>query len=115
MARLQSASIRLVQKMNRQNKNGENPIYVVVCFKGRKEKACGISCLPRYWDSRRELIKGGCPNAPVLNKMLMDIKQRVIERKTFYELNGKVYTPQLLLEDSVMDLDGRKNVFVSLM
>lgn len=48
MAKLQSASIRLVQKMNRQNKNGEYPIYVVVCYKGRKEKACGISCLSKY-------------------------------------------------------------------
>jgi hypothetical protein len=33
MAKLSSASIRLVQKMNRKNKNGEYPIYIVVCFK----------------------------------------------------------------------------------
>ena len=48
MAKLSSASIRLVQKMNRQNKNGEYPIYIVVCFKGRLEKATGVSCLPRH-------------------------------------------------------------------
>lgn len=115
MAKLQSASIRLVQKMNRQNKNGEYPIYIVVCYKGRKEKACGISCLPRYWDSRREVIKAQCPNAPVLNKMLSGIKQRVIDRKNGYELNGRVYTPSMLLEDSVIDFSAKSNIYKSLM
>lgn len=115
MAKLQSASIRLVQKMNRQNKNGEYPIYVVVCYKGRKEKACGISCLSKYWDGKREEIKRSCPNSAVLNKMLSDIKQRVIDKKNFYELNSKSYTPSMLLEDSVNDLDGRSNDFGLLM
>lgn len=115
MARLQSASIRLVQKLNRQNKNGEYPIYIVVCYKGRKEKASGISCLPKYWDGVREMIKKSCPNAPILNKMLSDIKQRVIEKRNYYELNERVYTPSMLLEDSVNDLSGRSNVFKSLM
>lgn len=58
MAKLSSASIRLVQKMNRQNRNGEFTIYIVACFSGRCEKATGVSCLPRYWDSRKEVIKG---------------------------------------------------------
>ena len=74
MAKLSSASIRLVQKLNRQNKNGEFPIYVVVCFHGRLEKSTSVSCLPRYWDAKREVIKGQCPNAAVLNKMLSDIR-----------------------------------------
>lgn len=30
MAKVSSATIRFVQKMNRKNKNGEYPIYVVV-------------------------------------------------------------------------------------
>lgn len=115
MARLQSASIRLVQKMNRQNKNGEFPIYIVICFKGRKEKASGISCLPKYWDGVREVIKKSCPNAAVLNKMLNDIKQRCIEKRNYYELNGKVYTASMLLEDSVVDLNGKTNEFKKLM
>ena len=115
MARLQSASIRLVQKMNRQNKNGEFPIYIVICFKGRKEKASGITCLPKYWDGVREVIKKSCPNAPVLNKMLSDIKQRCIEKRNYYELNGKAYTASMLLEDSVLDLNGKSNEFKKLM
>ena len=111
MAKLSSASIRLVQKMNRVNKNSEYPIYVVVCYKGRKEKATGISCLPKYWDGVREVIKKSCPNAPVLNKMLSDIKQRVIDKRNYYELNSKVYTPSLLLEDSVIDLSAGENEY----
>lgn len=115
MARLQSASIRLVQKMNRQNKSGEFPIYVVVCYKGRKEKACGVSCLPKYWDSVHEVIKKSCANSAVLNKMLSDIKQRCIDKRNYYELNGKVYTSSMLLEESVIDLNGRSNEFRGLM
>lgn len=115
MAKLSSASIRLVQKMNRKNKNGEFPIYIVVCFKGRLEKSTGVSCLPRYWDSKRELIKGQCPNAPVLNKMLSDIKNRVIERRNEFEFNSRVYTPSLLLEDVQIDFNGKSNIYIDVM
>lgn len=115
MTKLSTASIRLVQKMNRQMKDGSYPIYIVVCFCGRLEKSTGVSCLPKYWDSKREVIKAQCPNAPVLNKMLNDIKQRVISRKNEFEYNGKVYTPSLLLSDCVVDLSGRSNVFYDLM
>lgn len=115
MAKLKSATIRLVQKLNRQNKKGEFPIYIVVCYKGRKEKACGISCLPKYWDSKREVIKPQCSNAPMLNKMLSDIKQRVIDRKNNYELNGRVYTSSMLLKDSVIDFSAKSNIFKPLM
>lgn len=111
MAKLSSASIRLVQKMNRQNRNGEFPIYIVACFSGRCEKATGVSCLPRYWDSKREIIKGGCPNAPVLNKMLNDVKTKAIERKNEFEFNGRKYTPQMILENTVIDLSSRDGDF----
>ena len=115
MAKLSSASIRLVQKMNRKNKNGEFPIYIVVCFKGRLEKSTGVSCLSKYWDSKREVIKVGCPNAAVLNKMLSDIKNRVIERRNEFEYNERVYTPSMLLEDARMDYNGKSNVFIDVM
>lgn len=115
MARLQSASIRLVQKLNRRDSSGGYPIYLVVCFHGRKEKALGISCLQKHWDARREEVRRGCPNAPVLNKMLSDIKQRVIDRRNGYELSGRAYTPSMLMEDCVPGYDGRENVFVRLM
>ena len=104
MAKISSASIRLVQKLNRKNKAGEYPIYIVVCFSGRVEKATGVSVLEKYWDSKREVIKKSCPNAPVLNKMLSDIKQRVVEKKNLFEVEGRRYTPQMLLENCKADL-----------
>lgn len=74
------------------------PIYVVVCFNGRLEKATKISCLPKYWDGKREIIKSGCPNAPVLNKMLNDIKNRIIEARNAFEYEGRVYSPSMLFD-----------------
>ena len=115
MAKLGSASVRLVQKMNRKNQFDEFPIYIVVCWKGRVEKACGISCKEKYWDKKREMVKPQCPNSPVLNKMLNDIKQRVIDRKNEFEYNGRAYTARMLLEECKVDLDGSKNVFKGLM
>lgn len=104
MAKISSASIRLVQKLNRRNKAGEYPIYIVVCFSGRVEVSTGVSCLERYWDKKREMIKASCPNSPVLNKMLSDIKQRVIDKKNAFEVEGKRYTPTMLLENCKVEL-----------
>lgn len=98
MAKVSSATIRFVQKMNRKNKNGEYPIYVVVCFRGRVEKATSVSCLPRYWDDKREEIKRACPNAPLLNKQLNDIKQKLIEARNGFEFEGRAYTPSMLFD-----------------
>lgn len=115
MAKLSSASIRLVMKKNRMNRNNEFPIYIVVCFGGRVERATGVSCLSKYWDSKREVIKGQCPNAAVLNKMLSDIKQNVINRKNNFEYNGRVYTPSMLLEDVQLDFNGKSNIYADVM
>lgn len=104
MAKLSSASIRLVQKLNRQNKNSEYPVYIVVCFHGRVEKACGVSCLAKDWDSKREVVKRSNSNSVILNKMLYDIKNRVIQRKNEFEYNGKRYTASMLLENCKIDL-----------
>lgn len=97
------------------NKNNEFPIYIVVCWKGRVEKSTGVSCLQRDWDSRREVVKRSCANSVVLNKMLYDIKQRVIERKNDFEYKSQVYTAKMLIDDCVVDLDGRSNVYKDIM
>lgn len=115
MVKLSTASVRLVQKKNRMNKVGEYPIYICVCFGGRVEKATGVSCLERHWDSRREVIKTACPNSAVLNKMLSDIKGRVIDRKNDFEYNGRVYTPSMLLEDCKVEYNGKSNVYIDVM
>lgn len=109
MAKLSTASIRLVQKLNRKNKQNEYPVYIVVCYKGRIEKSTGVSCLQKYWDKKREVIKSGCPNAPILNRMLNDIKQKVIDKKNYYEYNSIEYTPSMLFEIEVKEKDNTFN------
>lgn len=115
MARVTSATVRLVLKKLKVNKNGESPVYLSVCFHGRLEKSTSISVLPRYWDEKRECIKNGCPNAPVLNKMLQDMKNKVIERKNEFEYQKRVYTPTMLLQDTKNDFNGASNSFKKLM
>ena len=96
-----SATVRLVLKRNRKNRFGEYPVYLCICYKGRVEKATGVCVQEKYWNESREEIKGSCPNAPVLNKMLLDIKSRVLEAKNRFEFEGRKYTPQMLLNADV--------------
>lgn len=98
-----TATIRLVQKKNRKNKNGEFPIYIVVCYHGRMEKSCGISCQEKYWDLRNECVRKSCPNAALLNSKLFEIKNACIEKRNEYEINNRVYTPSMLLSDNNND------------
>lgn len=106
-----SATVRFVLKRNKINKNGESPIHLVVCFSGRHEKSTGVSVKEKYWDSKRECIKSSAPNAPVLNKMLADIKTRVIERRSAFEYQGKPYTAQMLIEASTSPYEGKNSVY----
>lgn len=99
MAKLQSASVRLVLKKNRQNDSGENPIYVVVSWYGKKEKSTGVFINERFWNASKEEIRKTCPNSIVLNRMINDLKQRIIDKRNRYETEGKTYTPSILLED----------------
>lgn len=116
MPKTSTATIRLVMKKNRKNKNGEFPIYLVVCFNGRLEKATKVSCLEKNWDAKNELVKKSQPNSSVLNKILFDIKQKVIQRKNDFEYNNKVYTPSMLInDDDVVNFDGKRNDYKSLM
>ena len=50
-----SATIRLVLKRSKVNKNGESPIHLVICFHGRTEKSTGISVKSKDWDE--ELVE----------------------------------------------------------
>lgn len=111
MTKISSASIRLVLKKNRSNSLNENPVYIVVCFGGRKEKSTGVFISERHWNPLREEIRKSCPNYAVLNKMLSDIKQKVISRRNEFEYSGKQYTPSMLLEDSVQDLSANGNEY----
>ena len=112
MSKVQSATVRLVMKKCKVNSIGEHPIYLSVCYNGRKEKSTGIFIEERYWNPLREEIRKGVANAPVLNKMINDIKQRVIAKKNEFEYAGKQYTSSMLLEeDIVQDLSANGNEY----
>ena len=111
MTKVSSATVRLVLKKLKANSLGENPIYLSVCFNGRKEKSTGVFISQKYWNAQREEIRKNCPNAPVLNKMINEMKQRVIDRRNRFEYDGKKYTASMLLEDSVQDLSASSNVY----
>lgn len=111
MTKVSSASIRLVLKKNRSNALGENPIYIVVCFNGRKEKSTGVFVQERFWNPLREEIRRTCPNSIILNKLLSDIKQKVINRRNEFEYIGKRYSPAMLLEDSIQELSANDNEY----
>ena len=115
MSRLSSASIRLVQKLNRRMSDGTYPIYIVVCWKGRVEKSTGVSCLVKDWDGKREIVKRSCSNSVVLNQMLYSVKNRVIERRNYFELGEKVYTASMLLEDCKVEYNGNSNIYKDVM
>lgn len=112
MTKVSSATVRLVLKKSKANSLGENPIYLSVCFNGRKEKSTGVFISQKYWNAQREEIRKNCPNAPVLNKMINEMKQRVIDRRNRFEYDGKKYTASMLLEDDIkVDLSASSNVY----
>lgn len=93
MAKVNSATVRLVLKKNRKMRNGEYPVYLVVCYHGRLEHSCGVSCLSKHWDEKGERIK----NNPIQNKLIQDMKAKVIAKKNEYELESKQYTIHMLI------------------
>ena len=112
MSKVQSATVRLVMKKCKVNSIGEHPIYLSVCYNGRKELSTGVFIHERFWNPLKEEVRKGCANAPVLNKMINDIKQRVIRKKNEFEYAGKKYTPAMLLEeDIVQDLSANDNIY----
>ena len=112
MTKVSSATVRLVLKKLKANSLGENPIYLSVCFNGRKEKSTGVFISQKYWNAQREEIRKNCPNAPVLNKMINEMKQRVIDRRNRFEYDGKKYTASMLLEDDIkVDLSASSNLY----
>lgn len=96
-------------------KDGTYPIYICVCYHGRKELKTGVSCSLKDWDGVREVVKKGCSNHAVLNKMLSDIKQRVIDKRNRFEYDGMVYTPSMLLDGVYVDHSGVGNVYRDIM
>lgn len=100
MAKTSTATVRLVIKKNRSNSNGEHPIYIVVCWRGRKEVSTGVFIQERYWNSLREEIRKTCPNAVALNRVINSYKLKIMDKRNQYDYEKKVYTASMLFEEN---------------
>lgn len=93
-----SATVKLYLRVAKTLSDGTNPIHLKVSWKGSKEQSTSFSCIPRYWDAKRECVKKGYPNYNAINAAITKLKNEVIARRDEYELNGVVYTPSMLLK-----------------
>ena len=110
-----SAIVKLVLRKNKVLANGLHPIMLRVCFGSQREKSTGYCCDIAHWDKKNEMVKPGFENAEVINKIISEFKMKIINRKLQFEMVGKKYTPEMLLDDSRQDFNARSNVFREVM
>lgn len=110
-----TAIIRLTLKTNKTLSNGLHPIMLRVQFNGRKEKSTGYSCSKECWDKENQSVTKKFPNYALINKSIIDLKNKVIERKLQYEIHNEPYTAEMLLGDSIKtDFRGDDKIFIKI-
>lgn len=108
-----TAIIKLTLRTNKTLSNGLHPIMLCVQFNGRKEKSTGYSCSKECWDKQNQSVTKKFPNYALINKSIIDLKNKVIERKLQYEINNEPYTAEMLLDDNIKtDFRGDDKVFI---
>lgn len=111
MAKVSSAVIKLVLRLDKVLSDGSNPIMLRCQFNGRKQVSTGCSCTVKYWDAKNEMVKKGYANAPVINAMINKMKQEAIDRRNEFELNGIPYTPEMVLRPrEVLKIEDRNTI-----
>lgn len=114
MAKVSSATIKLVLRTDKQLSDGTYQILLRCHFNGRKQVATGCSCTVKYWDAKNEMVKKSFPNAPVINAMINKMKKEAIDRRDEFELKGIAYTPEMVLRPrEVLKVEDR-NTFENL-
>lgn len=113
MAKVSSAVIKLVLRLDKVLSDGSNPIMLRCQFNGRKQVSTGCSCTVRYWDAKNQMVKKGYPNAPIINAMINKMKKEAIDRRDEFELNGIPYTPEMVLKKKqVLTVDSKNRVSI---
>lgn len=113
--KVQSAVIRLVLRTNKTLANGMHPIMLRVSFGYMKERSTGYCCSASDWDKKAELVKAGFPHAVEINKIITDFKNKIIARRFQFELMGKKYTPEMLLDDNRLEFSAQSHVYKDIM
>jgi len=111
-----SAIVKLTLRTNKILSNGLHPIMLCVQFNGRKEKSTGYSCSKECWDKQNQLVTKKFPNYALINKSIIDLKNKVIEKKLQFEIHGEAYTAEMLLDENVKtDFRGNNKIFKDIM
>ena len=110
-----SAIVKLVLRKNKTLANGMHPIMLRVSFGCQREKSTGYCCDVAHWDKKNQMVKPGFDNSEKINKIITEFKTRIINRKLQFEMAGKKYTPDMLLDDSRLDFNAQSNVFKNVM
>ena len=93
-----SAIIKLVLRTNKVLSDGSHPIMLRCQFNGRKEISTGCSCTVKYWDSKKECVRKGYQNYATINELIHRLKSEAIDIRNKYEVEGKAYTPAMILQ-----------------
>lgn len=101
--RTTSATIKLYLRVAKKLSDGSNPINLKVSWKGAVELSCGYSCVPRYWDAKRECVKKGYPNYAAINAAISKMKMDAVKRRDEFELKGIEYTASMVLKEEVKE------------
>lgn len=109
-----TAIIKLTLRTNKILSNGLHPIMLCVQFHGRKEKSTGYACSKKFWDKQTQSVNQKFPNAALINKEIVDLKNRVIEKKLQFEINKQPYTAEMLLDNTKIDFCGNDKKFTSI-
>ena len=110
-----SAVIRLVLRTNKKLANGYHPIMLRVSFGYRKEKSTGYCCDSVHWDKKNQLVTAGFQNAAMINAFITELKHNIVARKLRFEMEGRIYTPEMLLDDFRPEYSARSGVFRDIM
>ena len=110
-----SAIVKLVLRKNKTLANGMHPIMLRVSFGCQREKSTGYCCDVAHWDKKNQMVKPSFDNSEKINKIITEFKTRIINRKLQFEMAGKKYTPDMLLDDSRLDFNAQSNVFKNVM
>ena len=100
-----SATIKLYLRVAKKLSDGSHPIMLKVSWKGAKELSTGFSCIPRFWDAKRECVKKGYPNYVAINTAISKLKMDAIARRDKFESEGVVYTALMVLKEEVKQVE----------
>ena len=97
MTKIATPSIHFVLKMNRTNKNGQHPVYVICQWYGRSEVSTGIFLTPNSWSADTEAVRRNHPLSVQYNQRLHDILSRCLSNIRHLEEGGYHFTAKDVL------------------